>query len=924
MPKIYLIDGNAYIHRAYHAIPPLTTSKGESVNAIYGFIRMFLKLINSKHPEYLVVCFDYPAKNFRHKAYELYKAHRKEIDAELKTQMPIAREAVRAFNIAMLEKEGFEADDLIATLAKEAENDGSEVVIITGDKDALQLVDDKINVWNEQREVLYTPDKVKEKYGLEPGQLNDMFALMGDSSDNVPGVKGIGEKTAVKLIQKYGSLEKLLENLDSVEGRPKELIANSKEAAIQSKMLVTLHKEVPLDLSWKECKAKPVDQKTAEEFLKKYEFNSLLKDIFGGIKSNPKPQVGQMSCPNSVIGHPEVLPGNGFPIETFGNDNQHLLKFKTNIVDSLEALENLIKKINKAGYVSVDLETDSVNPLIARIVGLSFACDGNDGYYIPVGHEYLGAGNQLPLAEVLKSLKDILESERIKKYGQNIKYDYLVLKKNGIKLACLYFDTMVASYCLNPSRMTQNLKDITYDYLGHKMTQIEELIGKGAKQTTMDRVEIEKAADYACADAVMVYLLVEKFSGMLSEKKLSKLFFEVEMPLVEILAKMEEEGIKVDSEYFKNLSKEFFVISKNLEKNIFELAGQEFNPNSPKQLSHILFEKLNLPVVRKTKTGFSTDEEVLNILSSQHELPKKLIEYREIQKLKSTYIDSLLELADKDTQRVHTSFNQAITATGRLSSSSPNLQNIPIKSDYGKMIRKGFICEKGNILLSADYSQIDLRSMAHVSGDKALTRAFNNGEDIHSATANEVFGKVDPETRRLAKTINFGIVYGQSAFSLGQQLGISNHQAKEYIDSYFLKYSGVKEWMENIVKEARQNGYVSTLLGRIRYLPDINAKNGQIRGFSERMALNTPIQGTSADIIKAAMIEVDKKLKDTGLKAIMLLQVHDELVFEVPVDEEKKALPLIKTTMENAVKLNVPIVADLKIGHNWLEMKKIQ
>jgi DNA polymerase-1 len=877
MSKIYLIDGNAYIHRAYHAIPPLTTSKGESVNAIYGFIRMFLKLINSKNPEYLVVCFDYPAKNFRHKAYELYKAHRKEIDAELKTQMPIAREAVRAFNIAMIEKEGFEADDLIATLAKEAEKDGSEAVIITGDKDALQLVDDKISVWNEQREVLYTPEKVKEKYGLEPGQLNDMFSLMGDSSDNVPGVKGIGEKTAVKLIQKFGSLEKLLENLDSVEGRPKELIANSKEEAIQSKMLVTLHKEVPLDLSWKDCKTKPVDQKTAEEFLRKYEFNSLLKDIFGTIEA----KVEQVT--------------------------ENTLKFKTNIVDSEDALENLVKKINKAGYVSVDLETDSVNPLKARIVGLSFACDGKDGYYIPVGHDYLGAGNQLPLDTVLKSLKEILESDKIRKYGQNIKYDYIVFKKNGIKLACLYFDTMVASYCLNPSRMTQ----------------IEELIGKGAKQSTMDKVEIEKAADYACADAVMVYLLVEKFSGMLSEKKLSKLFFEVEMHLVEILAKMEEEGIKIDSDYLKDLSKEFLGISKKLEKDIFELAGQEFNPNSPKQLSHILFEKLQLPIVRKTKTGFSTDEEVLITLSSQHELPKKLIEYREIQKLKSTYIDSLLELADKDTQRVHTSFNQAITATGRLSSSNPNLQNIPIKSDYGKMIRKGFVCEKGNILLSADYSQIDLRSLAHVSGDKALTKAFNSGEDIHSATANEVFGKVDPETRRLAKTINFGIVYGQSAFSLGQQLGISNHQAKEYIDSYFLKYSGVKEWMENIVKEARQNGYVSTLLGRIRYLPDINAKNGQVRGFAERMALNTPIQGTSADIIKAAMIEVDKKLQETGLKAVMLLQVHDELVFEIPVDEEKKALPLIKTTMENAVKLNVPIVADLKIGHNWLEMKKV-
>jgi DNA polymerase-1 len=531
---------------------------------------------------------------------------------------------------------------------------------------------------------------------------------------------------------------------------------------------------------------------------------------------------------------------------------------------------------------------------------------------------------QLSQDVVLSALKNIFENAKIKKYGQNIKYDLLVLRQFGVNIKGIHFDTMVASYCLNPSRDSHSLKALASGFIGFDMTKIEELIGTGKNQTTMDKVEVERVAPYAAADAVMVLYLAEIFEEQLVEKKLDKLFYEVEMPLVEILSNMQENGIKVDVDYFKNLSKEFAEHLKLIQKDVFELAGQEFNPNSPKQLAQILFEKLKLPVIKKTKTGFSTNEEVLNVLSTQHELPGKILEYRELQKLKSTYIDALLELVNTKTGRVHTSFNQTITATGRLSSSNPNLQNIPVRSGYGKKIRKGFVAASNNVLLSVDYSQIDLRSMAHISKDPVLVRAFNEGADIHTTTAIEVFNDAAPELRRVAKTINFGIIYGQSAFGLAQQLSIPNRQAKEYIESYLQKYSGVKKWMHDVVDDARKKGYVETVLGRVRYIPEINAKNGQIRAFAERTVLNTPIQGTSADIIKVAMINVAKKLVEKKYETKMLIQVHDELIFDVPEPELEKVSKMIKDVMENAVKLIIPVVVDLKFGKNWMEMKSLQ
>ncbi|MHB9154397.1 MAG: DNA polymerase I [Endomicrobiales bacterium] len=896
MPKLYIIDANAYVHRAYHAVPPLSTSKGEMVNAVYGFLRMLLKLLRTEKPEYLAVCFDYPAATFRHLEFPAYKANRRKMDDELKQQMPLAREAVRVLNLPLIEMQGYEADDLIATLARQAEKGGADVVVVSGDKDALQLVNGKITVWNEGRNITYDREKVHEKYGLYPENLVDMFALMGDAADNVPGIKGVGEKTAVRLVQKYGSLENILKNADEIEGKLQETVRSGAGEAGKSKKLVTLCDTVPLETSWEKCRPGTPDEKTVIDFLCRFEFTSLLKEIV--------------------------------PEKDSACVNVRERKFKTTILSAANEIAALVQNIEAAPRLSFDLETTGLDPYSAEIVGISLALDAGEGFYLPVGHRYMGAPQQPDRDEVIGALKGVLENSRIRKYGHNIKYDLTVIKRYGVALEGVHFDTMVASYCLNPSRNSHGLKSVALDYLGFRMTGIEELIGKGAKQITMDQVEVERAAQYAAADAVAVLMLAENLEPQLAEKKLDTLFHKVEMPLVEILADMEQAGLKVDFPYLEGLSKEFAALLRGLEKEIFRLAGQEFNPNSPRQLAVILFEKLKLPVIRRTKTGYSTDEEVLRALSAQHALPGRLIEYRELQKLKSTYIDALLKAGDPATHRVHTSFNQAVTATGRLSSSEPNLQNIPVRTEYGRMIRKAFVPERGKLLLSADYSQIDLRVLAHISQDTALIEAFRKGEDIHSATAHEVFNVPLPEVtkdmRRIAKTINFGIVYGMSAFSLAQQLGLSNAQAKEYIDSYFKRYHGVRDWMGKIVEEARASGYVATLLGRIRYLPDIRSTNGQVRGFAERTALNTPIQGTSADIIKLAMIEIHRALSRERPGARMLVQVHDELLFEVPEAELGTISSMVKYRMESALKLDVPLVADLKTGHNWAVMEPWQ
>ncbi|MCG2677890.1 DNA polymerase I, partial [bacterium] len=783
-------------------------------------------------------------------------------------------------------KEGYEADDLIATLSERAKKEGIETVIVTGDKDALQLVDKSISVLNEPKGILYGEKEVIEKTGVTPEQITDFMALMGDQSDNVPGVRGIGPKTATQLIRKYGNIENVYHHLDEIEGKLKEKLKDSREDAFLSKRLVILERNVPLKYEISHCKIKPPKREELLGLLHRLEFRSLIAELV-------------TTREEKRVSYSAIL--------------------------SKDDLEKLLKDLGKAPLVSVDFETTGKDPMVASLVGISLSLKPFSAYYIPLTHSYLGVPKQLDRKYVLGELKPILENERIRKYGQNIKYEIILLKRAGIDLKGIYFDTMVASYLLNPAKLNHNLGDIAIEYLGHKMTPIGELIGKGKKEITMDQVEIERVTPYACADADIVLRLAEIMEPKLKEKGLEELFHKVEMPLVGILAEMEMDGVLIDKEYLGSLSKEFALELKKLEKKIYSLAGEEFNINSPKQLSYILFEKLKLPVIEKTKTGYSTKEAVLRELAPNHKLPNLLIKYRELAKLKSTYIDALPLLINSHTGRVHTSFNQTITATGRLSSSEPNLQNIPIRTELGRKIRKAFIPQKGYILLSADYSQIDLRVLAHISKDEALRDAFFKDEDIHSRTACEIFGlskeEITPEARRMAKTVNFGLSYGMSPFGLSRDLGISLKEAEQYITKYFERYSGVKKYIEEIIEEAKKKGYVTTLLKRRRYIPEINHPDPRLSNFAKRAAINTPIQGTSADIIKVAMLEISERIKKEALKTKMIIQIHDELLFEVPEDEVGKISRLAKEIMEGAIELEVPIRVDIKTGRNWAEIQ---
>lgn len=892
MPSLYLIDAHAYLHRAYHALPPLTTSKGLPVNAIYGFIRMISKLNKQYKPDYMAVCFDTAAPTFRHVAFEAYKATRVETDAALVSQFPMALEATHAMGLASFEKDGFEADDIISTLTRAGRRQGWDVVIVSGDKDALQLVGDGVRVLNEFKNILYGPDEVWERYGIGPEQIPDMFALMGDAADNVPGVKGIGEKTAVKLIQEYSNLENLLKSASLIKGKTGTLLLEQAAAARQSLSLVRLDRDAPLDIDWDACRVKPPQADVFMPFVQKYEFNALLKDL---------------------------APANPEPVDHSKRNYVTLTEEKP--------LRDWVAKAIRSGKVAVDTETTGLDSFTTHLVGISLSDTPASACYIPVGHQVLGGPEQLSLETVRPILKELLSHPQVELYGHNLKFDNQVLEQHGISCGTLAFDTMVASYVLNPSRNSHGLKDLVLDILGQPMTPIEHLIGKGAKQRTMDLVAIEEAAPYACADADMTMRLAEHFRPMLEEKGLLKLMKDLEMPLVRILSEMEKIGLRIDRAYLSQLGKELRQQADQIESEIYQHAGEKFNINSPKQLSGILFDKLKLPVIRRTKTGISTDEEVLTKLSDQHPLPKRLIEFRELQKMQSTYIEALLESARGPEDRVHTSFNQTVAVTGRLSSSNPNLQNIPIRTELGRRIRQAFVPKQGWTLLSADYSQIDLRMLAHMSEDKTMCDAFQRGEDIHATTACEIFGitsdQMTADIRRVAKSINFGIVYGISAFGLSQQLGIPVEEAQRHIQRYFERYPGVKQWIDRTLETARKEGCVRTLLGRIRYLPEMNAPNASIRAFAERTAMNTPIQGTSADVIKIAMIHVVQSHAKGEWQGHMLVQVHDELLFEIPPEALAASQVKIKALMEQAIPLRIPVVVDLKAGANWSAMKPI-
>jgi DNA polymerase-1 len=878
---LFLIDGNSYCYRAYYAIRSLSNSKGQPTNAVYGFITMLNKLIKDERPDYLGVAFDLKGPTFRHKKFEEYKVTRKPMPDELVSQMPIIKEALEAYNIPIFQMQGYEADDILATIAKRAQAKDIDTFIVTGDKDALQLVGEHIKVYHTHKEgLIFDAAKVKEEFKVGPERIIDLIALMGDSSDNIPGVLGIGEKTAVQLISEFGSLEDLLKNVDRIKSDSKrELIKKYEDQARMSKELAVLDCGVPIKLDFDDLKLTSPDTGRLATLFRELEFKSLLDQV----------------------------------IERKELKARYVLLGKSDF-------EDFFKRLSRQKMFAFDFETTSSEPLLARLVGVSFCWEEAYAEYI----DFNTAG--LDVDFVLGRLKGIFENESVKKIGQNIKYERMVLAHHGIELKGMYFDTMVASYLLNPSKAAHNLGAIALDYLNHKMMDITDLIGKGKSQTTMDKVAREKVCAYCCEDSDVTFRLKSILEKELNKKDLFKLFTQVEMPLVDVLARMELAGVSLDVEYLGEISE---AMQKKLDKltgDIYEMADCEFNINSPKQLQEVLFVKLKLPPVKRTKTGISTDEEVLEKLAVKHSLPKALLEYRELAKLKSTYCDALPKLINPQTGRLHASFNQTVTATGRLSSSDPNLQNIPIRTDIGSRIRRAFVPkEKNSFMVSADYSQIELRILAHLSKDKALMEAFKKSLDIHTHTASLIFGlkenEVSGKQRSEAKTVNFGIVYGMSAYGLSKDLGIEVERAADFINSYFERYPDVKAYVERCIAETRENGFVTTLLNRRRYIPEINSENVNVRNFAERTAINTPIQGSAADLIKLAMIEIERELLKRSLKTLMILQVHDELVFEAPKGELDEVKALVTDRMENIMKLSVPIKVNISVGKNWLELE---
>jgi DNA polymerase-1 len=926
MKKFFIIDGNAYIHRAYHALPPLFTSNNQQINAVYGFIKLLLKIKNSFNPDYTAVCFDYPSKTFRHEIFKDYKANRKSLDEALINQMPIAREAVKALNISVIEIKGYEADDLIATLTENNKRKSVQTVIVTGDKDILQLAEDEnVLIWNDSKSIMYDTKKIKAKYGVAPEQLIDVFALMGDIADNVPGVKGIGEKTAVKLVKEFGHIENILRNTDFVKNNIKKLLQQNKNELMLSKELIALNKRVPLDYKLEYFQTKNLNIDKTISFFEKYEFKSLIAKYLSNDKTQPNNESKINFQQTHQVHHPMTDKLQHLQI---GNE---LFKFESEIVVTRErAVEvaKLIKKTEKVVIKTIDYLSDSLK---TQIVGVSLCIENKvlgkilkKSFYFPLRHNDLST-RQMIFDDFKEIFKPIFSSYKIKKIGHDLKYERNIYNMLGIELNNIFFDVMLASYCINPAK-SHNIMDISKKYLNFT-TEGNTYLGKDFKKIAFNDTLVEESAKYVNLITATIFAIYKILDLKIREKKITSLFFDIEMVLIELLSEMELSGIKIDLPFLHNFNKKIVSELKQIENNIYIYAGNEFNIKSHKQLSSIMFEKLNFLVRKKTKTGYSTDKSVLTGLSA-YRFPVEVLKYRELQKLKSTYIDPIIKYCSYCQNRIHTIFHQAVTTTGRLSSTEPNLQNIPIRSDYGKEFRKAFVPEISKIFVSADYSQIDLRVLAHISRDKKLIEAFKEKLDIHAITAREIFGipnnqPILENLRNVAKSINFGIVYGMSPFGLSKQLNISFKQAQKYIDDYFDKYSGVKLWMKRIVEQASKDGYVYTITGRTRHIPELQSKNVRIRNAGKRIALNMPVQGSSADIIKIAMINIYNELKLRGYKSSILLQIHDDLLFEVPVEETESIITIIKNKMENAVALNVPLSVDIKIGKNWGEMNKL-
>jgi len=898
-PLLLLFDGNALVHRAFHALPPLTVSRtGEMVNAVHGFASTLLKVVNELKPSHWAIAFDRPTPTFRHEIFEEYKAQRPKAPEELVSQIKRVHQLADAFCLPSFEIDGYEADDILGTLSRQASQQGIDTIIVTGDNDMLQTVSPKVRVLAPRRTfsdtVIYDETGVQQKYGIAPGQLSDLKALTGDPSDNIPGVPGIGDKTAARLLQQFGSLEGIYAHIEEVTpDKLRASLRDHKAHAFQNKELVTLVTEVPISLNLDTCQVSAYDRSQVVELFHELEFAKLLSRL-----------------PEEMQRTSTIVP------------SQVTAKRNYQIVNSEQALDKLIAQLAAAKEFAIDLETSSKEAVATELVGISLSSAPGEAFYIPVGHRTLSPIVQLSLSQVTARLKPLLEDGKIHKIAQNGKFDMTVLAEYGIKLQNLGFDTMIAAYLLGEKPL--GLKVLAFNKLGIEMTPITDLIGKGAKQVSMAMTEIEQAADYACADADITLRLKNRLEPELHQQGLWQLFSEVEMPLVPVLVAMERNGVALDTELLRDMSHNMGKEMLRLEAEVYNSLGYRFNINSSQQLSRILYEELRLPTARKTKSGYTTDAAALEELKGTHPIIELVLQYRQLAKLKSTYTDAFPALINPKTGRVHTSFNQTGTTTGRLSSSEPNLQNIPIRSELGGKIRQAIIAQPGWYLLSADYSQIDLRALAHISQDPELVDTFLRDEDVHTFIASRVFNvppdEVTPDMRRVAKTVNFGVIYGMSDYGLEQATDFSREEAARFIASYFEKYPGVQGYIEATKKQARELGYVQTVLGRRRYIPEINSPNRQIREAAERMAINMPVQGTSADIIKIAMVELHREMEKRGLRSKMILQVHDELVFEIPPEELDLMKELVSKIMPDALKLSVPLKIDIKIGKNWGEM----
>ena len=884
-PKVFLIDGSSYIYRAFFAIAHLSNSKGFPTNAIYGFTNMLLKILREKGAEYAAIAFDAPGPTFRHEVFGEYKANRPSMPEDLRVQVPHIKEVVSALRVPVLEKEGYEADDLIATLARRLEREGIETVVVSGDKDLMQLISSRITLYDPMKDKTFQVRDVKERFGVPPDKVVEVMGLMGDTTDNIPGVPGIGPKTASQLIDEFGSIENLLKNVEKVKsGKVRSSLDRYAEQARLSRELATLDSEAPLDWGLEALKLGEPDRKNLQAIFKEMEFAKLLKD---------------------------------FSLQTDHRDDDYRL------ITGRGEFDDLVQNLKKAGTFALDLESTSIEPMRAEIVGLSFSFEPHRAFYLPVGHAYPGAPEQLSREGVLRTLRPLLEDPGMKKYGQNIKYDYILLANSGIRLQGIAGDSMIASYLLNPSKHRHSLEELSREYLDRQIITYSDVAGSGAKAIPFSQVEVGKACRYSGEDADLTLQLAQLLMPKIEADGFAELFHEVELPLIEVLAAMEMNGVRLDVPLLEVMSREFEIKMDKISEEIFDLAGESFNINSPQQLGKILFERLKLPGGKRTKTGYSTDVEVLNELSKDFPLPAKVLEYRSLSKLKSTYVDALPQLVNPKTGRIHTSFNQTVTATGRLSSSDPNLQNIPIRSPEGRRIREAFMPEEGSRILSADYSQVELRILAHLSRDPFLVDTFQKDQDVHAATAGEIFhvspDRVNPEMRRLAKVINFGIIYGMSAFGLAKELGIQPAVAQAYIANYFQKYHGVRDYIDSSLEAAREKGYVTTLMNRRRYLPDIKSPNRSVRQFAERIGINAPIQGTAADLIKVAMIRIHRRLIQEKRETKLILQIHDELVFEVPEGELEGVRAMVKEEMEGVTKLVIPLKVEVGTGKNWAE-----